>query len=119
MIINMTEDESWNEKFCSTCLILKPVGTKHCRYFFLNVCLFLIFSVCNRCVLQFDHHCPWVNNCVGVSNHKLFLFYLLSLQFSTILLFVGCLYCKLFFVYLKIYNKCLKIGVMFAVKFLL
>lgn len=31
MIIGMTEDESWSENFCPTCLILKPVGTKHCR----------------------------------------------------------------------------------------
>ncbi|XP_014670773.1 PREDICTED: palmitoyltransferase ZDHHC17-like [Priapulus caudatus] len=55
-----TFDLSW---FCTTCIVKKPVRSKHC-------------SSCNKCIAKFDHHCPWVGNCVGALNHKYFMGYL-------------------------------------------
>lgn len=37
--------------------------------------------VCKHCVLGRDHHCFYLDVCIGYLNHKLFLFYLFNLSF--------------------------------------
>ncbi|KNA00259.1 DHHC-type zinc finger protein [Plasmodium vivax North Korean] len=34
-------------------------------------------NACHRCVRTFDHHCPWINNCVAENNRGSYLMYLL------------------------------------------
>eukprot|EP00580_Thalassiosira_gravida_P005869 CAMPEP_0201654492 /NCGR_PEP_ID=MMETSP0493-20130528/45524_1 /ASSEMBLY_ACC=CAM_ASM_000838 /TAXON_ID=420259 /ORGANISM="Thalassiosira gravida, Strain GMp14c1" /LENGTH=471 /DNA_ID=CAMNT_0048131053 /DNA_START=1389 /DNA_END=2804 /DNA_ORIENTATION=- len=66
-------------RMCRRCQAFKPPRAHHC-------------SICKRCIVKMDHHCPWVNNCVGIGNHKYFLLFI----FYTCL---SCLYSFLFVIY--------------------
>ncbi|GAA5950971.1 hypothetical protein JCM8115_005022 [Rhodotorula mucilaginosa] len=52
----------------------KPERTHHC-------------SVCQTCVLKFDHHCPWIKGCVGLHNERSFVLFLV--YFSIACLFAA------------------------------
>lgn len=56
---------------CRTCHILKPARSKHC-------------SICKRCISKLDHHCIFINSCVGYHNQRYFVLLLLTTGILTV-----------------------------------
>jgi len=49
-----------SNRYCYKCLSDVDKRSLHCMF-------------CHKCVLRFDHHCKWLNTCVGKANYPYFL----------------------------------------------
>ena len=52
-------DELEASSLCPDCSVIRTPRCRHC-------------NLCGVCVDRFDHHCPWVNNCIGKGNYAQF-----------------------------------------------
>eukprot|EP00931_Biecheleriopsis_adriatica_P103093 TRINITY_DN7797_c0_g1_i1.p1 TRINITY_DN7797_c0_g1~~TRINITY_DN7797_c0_g1_i1.p1 ORF type:complete len:749 (+),score=114.64 TRINITY_DN7797_c0_g1_i1:56-2248(+) len=58
------------KQVCVVCRARRKMRSHHCKE-------------CGRCVDRLDHHCPWIDNCVGLGNQRAFYFFIVLL-FATI-----------------------------------
>merc|ERR1711948_137772 len=57
------------KQVCVVCRARKQMRSHHCKE-------------CGRCVDRLDHHCPWINNCVGLGNQRSFYCFIVLLLFT-------------------------------------
>ena len=71
---------------CPECEVIRTPRCRHC-------------NLCGVCVDRFDHHCPWVNNCIGKGNYAQFYIFVFTQSLYLLSVFcVSILYFKLEFV---------------------
>jgi small-conductance mechanosensitive channel len=73
--------------YCFKCCVHTTDDLKHC-------------SICDKCCKGFDHHCYWVNNCIGINNYYLFIFFLIITYIDVLFK----LFITLFFLYFEFGN---------------
>ena len=63
--------------FCDICRSYVQIKSRHCK-------------LCGRCVEDFDHHCMWINNCIGKKNYLSFVF-MITFTFCSMVLYVAAI----------------------------
>ncbi|KAI7868939.1 DHHC palmitoyltransferase-domain-containing protein [Spinellus fusiger] len=59
------KDNTWALRYCDTCKLYRPPRASHCRQ-------------CDNCVENEDHHCIWLNNCIGKRNYRPFFTFIVT-----------------------------------------
>jgi palmitoyltransferase len=78
-VIHGTIDQ---RSICMTCMIKKPLRSKHDR-------------VTDHCVARFDHYCSWLNMPVGSKNHMAFMAFLYSTLSLAVFFIVTMIKCQI------------------------
>lgn len=77
IIIHPGKSKGVGPSKCRTCRTNRPERSHHCRQ-------------CGFCVLMMDHHCMWINNCIGYYNYGYFMracaFVLIGAMYGTLAL---------------------------------
>ena len=68
---------------CSDCRLIQTPRSFHCGF-------------CDMCVDRFDHHCPWINNCVGKNNYGRFFIFCVTQIVYMVSVQVAVINCKCF-----------------------
>ncbi|EGR27816.1 hypothetical protein IMG5_188420 [Ichthyophthirius multifiliis] len=79
ILLELFKIENDQSKICIDCQILKPNRSRHCE-------------ICKQCVKVYDHHCPWINNCVGAHNLVFFTLFIIFLWFNIVFVIVQTIY---------------------------
>lgn len=66
-ICQLPFDTKKYNQICTVCKTHVTLQSKHC-------------GSCDKCIDGFDHHCNWLNNCIGKRNYSQFIYLIISLQ---------------------------------------
>ena len=80
---------------CPDCEVIRTPRSRHC-------------AICNVCIERYDHHCPWINNCVGIRNHNAFLAFITSTSLYIIFSVFIIIYSNIFII-TNPYSLCVEI----------